>query len=256
MPQHTSNRSSLKPRTTAQLTLTVEKKLLGYVSLASATGVGVLALSQPSEAKIVYTAVHQTIAHNATLQLDLNGDGTNDFSFSNRLSGPAGAPTFSTRTSAALSISPVAKTNQVWGSSGLVSALPAGVKLGPHGKFAPSRYFMGGVSAIGGNHPMYDGPWAPPGGSEKNRYVGLKFVIDGKIHFGWARLSVQVRQTKNGGVTAVLTGYAYESEANTPIETGRTSGPEVAEVTPITLGQLALGAAGIVAWRREQEDAA
>ncbi|MFZ0418247.1 MAG: hypothetical protein WAM04_09070 [Candidatus Sulfotelmatobacter sp.] len=253
MPRHSSRRRSTNAHTTAHLDSTVEKKLLGYAALAGATGVGILALAQPAEAKIVYTATHQIIAPNTTLQLDLNGDGTNDFVFSNRFAGSPRRATSSFRTSAFLSISPAVQTNEVWGTDGLVSALPAGVKLGPGGKFAVSQFDMGGVSALDGNHPVYGGQWAPPAGSVKNHYVGLKFVINGQIHFGWARLSVEVRQTKDGGVKAVLTGYAYETEVNKPIETGKTSGPDVASAQPATLGQLALGAAGLVARRTEKE---
>jgi hypothetical protein len=252
MQRHPSNPSS-NARITAHLNPTVESRLLGYAALASATGIGVLALAQPSEAKIVYTPTHQVITTSALFYLDLNGDGIDDFVFSNRSLAAPRRATSSFRTSAFLSVSPVAQMNEVWGTDGLVSALPPGVKLGPGGKFAVSQFDMGGVSALDGNHPMYEGPWAPPGGSEKNRYVGMKFVIDGKIHFGWARLSVEVRQTKDGGVKAVLTGYAYETEVNKPIETGKTSGPDVASAQPATLGQLALGAAGLVARWREKD---
>src|ERR1700691_2282626 len=102
------------PRPLTQLNPGVEKTLLSYAALASAAGVGVMALSQPSEAKIVYTATHQVIAANTTLQIDLNGDGTNDFFLSNGFVASPRAQTSSFRTSAALSITPVAKTNQVW----------------------------------------------------------------------------------------------------------------------------------------------
>ena len=60
---------SSHPRIPSQLNPSVEKNLLGYTTLASAAGVGVLALTQPSEAKIVYTPTHQTIASGTTLHL-------------------------------------------------------------------------------------------------------------------------------------------------------------------------------------------
>jgi hypothetical protein len=252
MPQLSSNPSS-NPRPLTQLNPVVEKTLLSYAALASAAGVGVMALSQPSEAKIVYTATHQVIAANTTLQIDLNGDGTNDFFLSNRFVASPRGQTSSFRTSAALSINPVAKTNQVWGHSGFVSAMPAGIVVGSKGKFAPSQYFMGGVSALDGNHPIYQGQWAPPEGSVKNHYVDMKFVINGEIHYGWARLSVQIRQTKNGGAQAVLTGYAYETIANRGLETGKTSGADAASAKSGSLGQLALGAENTPAVRKENE---
>jgi hypothetical protein len=112
---------------------------------------------------------------------------------------------------------------------------------------------MGGAGAIDGGPPSYNGPWAPPGGFEKNRYIGLKFVINGQIHFGWARLSVEIRPARKSGARAVLTGYAYETEVGKPIETGKTSRAEVASAHSAALGRLALGAAGMVARRRDKE---
>jgi hypothetical protein len=112
---------------------------------------------------------------------------------------------------------------------------------------------MGVVSASNGGPPTYDGPWAPAGGTEKNRYVGLKFVIGGQIHFGWARFNVRMRLPRQGGLVAVLTGYAYETVANKPILTGQTKGADLAQAQPepATLGRLAEGATGLEAWRPE-----
>jgi hypothetical protein len=50
------------------------------------------------------------------------------------------------------------------------------------------------------------------------------------------------------GILAILTGYAYETEPNKPIITGKTKGPDVITLDPTTLGHLALGASQIPAW--------
>jgi hypothetical protein len=99
------------------------------------------------------------------------------------------------------------------------------------------------------------GPWA----AATKRYLGLKFVIQGQIHFGWARLNVKAQA---GGVVAVLTGYAYETIPNKPIITGKTKGPDdsnietpnaslTAPASELTLGMLALGSTALSIWRRE-----
>jgi hypothetical protein len=62
------------------------------------------------------------------------------------------------------------------------------------------------------------GPWL----DVKDKYLGLKFIVNGQIHYGWARLTTQ--QVTYCKVRALLSGYAYESDANTPIVTGQTSG--------------------------------
>lgn len=73
----------------------------------------------------------------------------------------------------------------------------------------------------------------------KNRCLGVKFTIKGKIHCGWARLSVQVQFPLT--ITATLTGYAYETIPNKAIIAGKTKGPEDSAEQPATLGRLALG---------------
>src|SRR5580698_9552996 len=101
------------------------------------------------------------------------------------------------------------------------------------------------------------GPWH----NVHNRYLGLKFLIHGKPHYGWARLNLNVNGMK---LSATLTGYAYETIPNKAIITGKTKGPDEepaanetpdASVTapthaPATLGALALGAPGLSIWRR------
>ena len=61
----------------------------------------------------------------------------------------------------------------------------------------------------------------------RGRYLGLKFLIRGKVHYGWARLNVTVGNSK---ITATLTGYAYETIPNNPIIAGKTKGPDEATV--------------------------
>jgi hypothetical protein len=87
----------------------------------------------------------------------------------------------------------------------------------------------------------------------KNRYLGFKFAIKGKIHYGWARLSVAVKSSGGVSLTTTLTGYAYETIPGKSIIAGATKGPEDAEGTavnshtraPVTLGALAFGASGL-----------
>jgi hypothetical protein len=64
----------------------------------------------------------------------------------------------------------------------------------------------------------------------------MKFTINGKVHYGWARLSVTNLKDKFR-ITATLTGYAYETIPNKPIKAGQTHDGDEA-----TLGRLAQGA--------------
>jgi hypothetical protein len=106
-----------------------------------------------------------------------------------------------------------------------------------------------------GSHTSF-GPWLNVRGQ---RYLGLKFVVNGKTHYGWARVKID-RPTDH----MTLTGYAYETIPNKPIITGATKGPDETNLeepeanltTPIrnspSLGLLALGAPGLSIWRREE----
>jgi len=224
----------------------MEKKLLGYATLAAASGVAMLALAPSAEAKVVYTATNQKLPLNTTFVLDVNGDGIPDFNFfaGTLLGGALRRDTYTFNSDATLTVSAASQSNQVRGAQFVASALPAGVKIGGDRKFEGGNLFMGAVSATDGGPPIYFGPWAPQGGNVKDHYVGLKFVINGETHYGWARFNVQIRQPLKGNLQAILTGYAYETVPNASIMAGKTSGAEEADTRPATLGQLAAGAAG------------
>ena len=97
----------------------------------------------------------------------------------------------------------------------------------------------------------------------RDRYLGLKFKINGKFHYDWARLNVKVLKGKFK-ITATLTGYAYETIPGKAIIAGATKGPDDAETAaslhshtpePAALGMLALGAPWLSIWRREESAA-
>jgi hypothetical protein len=240
-----------KPRTAAPLTPKLDRNLFSYAAAATAAGVGVLALSQASHAEIVYTPTNKTITADASrVYIDLNNDGINDFQFND---------TYFTSIFARRGAFPTGNTSRVAGylgvygsqtpnrpvanGKGYALALPAGMKVGSPQQFKSGleEGLMAGCNIVGGGGTFF-GPWET---GEKNRYLGLKFSIDGETHYGWARLSVQ---TKRCVFTGLLTGYAYETHADTPIVTGQTSGTDSsandAAETPPSLGSLALGADG------------
>jgi len=68
-----------------------------------------------------------------------------------------------------------------------------------------------------------------------NRYLGLKFTIKGKTHYGWARLTIP---WLNVGFSVTLTGYAYETIPNKSIIAGKTHGGA-------SLGALAAGSTAL-----------
>jgi hypothetical protein len=126
----------------------------------------------------------------------------------------------------------------------VASALPGGARIGPERKF-PVHHPLMAVELFNRIHTsQYSdvGPWVEKDTGVRNRYLGLKFVIHGKVHYGWARLSVTLGHHRQyGDVSGTLTGYAYETNPNKPIIAGQITGPDVITVQPETLGSLARG---------------
>jgi hypothetical protein len=250
---------SSAPRRSASLSDSVHQRLNMYVLVASAAGGGVLASPQSAQAKIVYTPANIAISPMTTLQLDLNHDGFKDFSFIDTSS--SNAHTFV----AYLAVRPLGSQNKIWGRGANAPALRAGVRIGPAGQFSRAGgKNMGGYFAYyynGKRSHGYVGPWANGGKGVRNRYLGLKFLIKGKVHFGWARLTVS---TKKPHIFGKLTGYAYETVPGKSIVAGKTKGlddtnikaPDASLTTPTpvlpTLGLLAGGAPMLSIWRREE----
>jgi hypothetical protein len=252
---------SSRPRKTANLSDSVQRKLNMYVLAANAAGVGALASAQPANAKIVYTPAHVRIV--GRVNLDLNHDGIADFTIKTNVHHETSwMNVFSFR------------QNRVWGSVRYgtrvsASALPAGVRVGPNqAKFqkGPSCYFSAShyppckyMADTYRNATFSTTSRGFPWVNVTSGYLGLEFHIKGKIHYGWARLNRKTVKDK-----FVLTGYAYETIPNKPIITGKTKGPEdlssieqpnpvaLPTPTPSTLAALAIGAPGLSIWRREE----
>jgi hypothetical protein len=231
------NRSPRQPRTSYKLSEATHQRLNSYALAASAAGVGMLALTLPVEAKIIYTSTHHVIKKGVSYKLDLNHDGKIDFT----LRAKSSARTSSS--SMLLSASPAAGNGVrgFGGNPGWASALKAGSAVGPY-QYFPGKG-MAEVARTAGSGIDYSGSWV----NVKNRFLGLRFKIAGKIHYGWARLSVQATKSS---IIATLTGYAYETTPNKPLRAGQTKGGEddtsVGQLNPYapessTLGLLAMG---------------
>jgi hypothetical protein len=244
---------SHQPRKAVNLTESIHHRLSMYALTAGAAGVGTLVLAQPAQARIVYTHADRAFGHSGVV-IDLNHDGIHDFKLqSMRLYSD---------TQAMLAFS--LRSNRVFGEGSHgdpASHLRAGYRIGPHqDKFQQGSYLLvtnsrrvGPAKVLSFTKSSTRGdPWS----KAKHGYLGLRFLIKGKIHYGWARIchDPQLNAWR-------LTGYAYETIPNKPIIAGatkevddenqpagvsfKTNAPE-----PATLGMLAQGAPGLSIWRR------
>jgi tetrahydromethanopterin S-methyltransferase subunit D len=156
-----------KSRSTVHVNFTLENRLLAYVTAAGAAGVGLAAIAQPAEAKIVYTPLSNVQLYNLTT-VDLNGDGVPDLSFK-FYSSNYGADQF---------VYPGAGGALVFGSLNNVYGPfpnPWLTRIGPKSKFSTER---GLINAVAGCHSTCEnfGLWV----KQTDRYLGIKFLIAGK----------------------------------------------------------------------------
>lgn len=214
-------------------------------------------MTKPAQAEIVYTPINQNIPFDTTYNLDLNNDGIVDFQIKNHEEGNLGLK-------ADLFMLALDPNNRAAGAAFAPSALAGGVAIGGDTAFPDhnvgklAEWFFSFSSTLG---PRYWGNWR----HATNRYLGLKFMINGEVHYGWARLSVSCIFLRP--VSAKITGYAYETEANQPVDAGQTkeSGGEIADARSApspgwrvgngqkSLAALALGSTCPAAWMREEE---
>ncbi len=253
------------------LSSVLEKNLSAYALAAGSAGVALLACAQSADAKVVITKVDLPVPINGTpVQFDINGDGQMDFSLSAYADGgcsstsarlkhhnarpPLGCGFFDDQ----LRVIPAQAANQIW-QAGTSNGYNCAADLGRGVRIDRLRPFAGGAMVMYGDVGTSAGvqfcPWRfhdPP-----KYYLGVKFLdTGGNLHYGWVRLAV-------GGISATITGYAYETIPNKPILTGAVAEADEAALTPsdltphtpqsAMLGHLALGAAGLAAWRREEE---
>jgi hypothetical protein len=234
-----------------------------YSLAAAAAGVSILALTQPANGEVVITRKTIPIPVNAyflppppPVAIDINHDGINDFSFS--------LYSFAYHSfNLDLTMWPL-EGGAVMGQPGLkgpiyASALMRGAKIGPSAHFSTTGRadieLAHGFDASSNYSRKLYGNW---GGNPTNRYIGVKFLINGQTHYGWVRMTVT---TEPSGLSATITAYAYETVANKRILAGspaktaeaasRLSDPSLHQGRA-SLGMLAFGSDGLKLWRREE----
>jgi hypothetical protein len=241
------------PSTIGNHSESFHRQLNAYALAAGAAGVSLLALAQPCEARIIHR------------QIGVKLFGINHYEFN-----PANQ-------SAAPFLFSGSFINQTYGWWNRVWMVPraasAGVLLAKNGFDADLRLSV----VVGGDRVFGEGvssgllfTYGPYGGGtlkhhrgnfsfNQTAYVGFKFSIAGKEHFGWLRLKITIHPFPGEKQTTVhIRDYAYETVPGKSIRTGQTE--EAADSDEISgnprsasLGALALGASGIPLWRRQEK---
>jgi hypothetical protein len=271
--------SSTRKKTPAALVVSSARtKQFDQLLLAYAlAGAGVIMLTPTAGAEIVYTPA-DVILTRGLLQIDLDHDGTSDLRIINREH-----QSFSSAyVDGVLAVHGNAAGVAIVAQEGYFRAyaLPLGFPIGPDSPKpfvdAETRillmanafcYPLAGASAPKAPQDCNsDGFWK----KATQRFLGLRFELNGETHYGWARFSTTFRYQPLPLIKAHLTGYAYETEPNKTILAGDTGleadagmggvnageasiGTERAVEGP-TLGLLSLGSIGMDAWRQRKQD--
>ncbi len=228
---------------------------VGLYSLAAAVaGVSMLALAEPAQAEVVLTkkAIPVPITPWPTpepVKISMANNGIDNFYiWRYSLGSDRGLLAWgANRRGTSVEIG-------AGGYYGKALALPRGAKIGPSASLFSNYTDL--VEATESGPPRYSrGYW---GGNIKNRYLGVKFQLNGQTHYGWIRLTVTTN-VKSGkpSLEATITGYAYETVANKAIKAGTAATAEAAvrgaeRHAGASLGMLAAGAEGMPLWRREE----
>jgi hypothetical protein len=247
-----------------ELSKATDWRLKAYSLAAIAAGVGALALAQPAEGEVVIMRKKTPVPVSSyffppphPVFVSLNNNGINDFSF--LLYSFAYHSRDMDLTVAPLEGGAVIGKEQP-GVNGFshfyASMLKRGAKIGPSAHFSSGaqgpvverQLHLVNSSSVSINRTY--GNW---GGNAPNTYLGVKFLIDGETHYGWVRLMVGI--SPYYGVSATITAYAYETEANKRILAGVPEGKAAVSIDQMkgpSLGALAAGADGLPSWRNPQ----
>jgi hypothetical protein len=225
----------------------LQRKLSVYALAAGAAGVGALTSSYPAEGEVVYTPAHQVLGRNQTYAIDLNHDGITDYTLDNSFFQDGRGSSYR---AADLNVTSTAGKIVCSSEGYAAAALQKGAKIGPKDGFAAACSVMAERLGEGSFGTYSFGDWF----NVSDKYLGLRFEIQGQVHYGWARLTVKWNNAY--WIVATLSGFAYETDADKPIRAGdeghnaaETSGSAPVSAVELPrkpcLGVLSLGSLGL-----------
>ena len=213
----TIEREPLKAATNPCVHWALEPRLMLYALAAGAT----LAFSCPTQAQVVFTPSSAVLQGLGRLDIDLDHDGSNDFSILARWT------VYDTSNMIqAMFASGNRGSDQVATGSRDALKFRKGEQIGPGQSFRAFALM---------ETPFYRGIWNY---NTESRSLGVRFLINGEIHYGWIGFR-QVRIFPT--IAAKLYGYAYETTPDKPILAGDTGTGTSPNFQPTSLEILASG---------------
>jgi hypothetical protein len=195
----------------------LDRRFLFYALAAGAT----LALTAPSHAEVIFTPSNAFLRGIGKFDIDIDHDGSTEFSLTIEMIH------YSTHS---LELALLAYGNhpshQIVAQGASALALEKKTRIGGGRTF---RAFTAMETAV------YGGPWS----DVTNRFLGVRFLINGEIHYGW----IGFREVRNFPMGARLAGWAYETVPDKPILAGDNGAGASADnfISPTSLEILAAG---------------
>ena len=197
-----------------------EHRLLIYMLAAGAT----LAWSAPTQAEVVFTSSNAFLKGVGKFDIDIDHDGSADFSLSIKMIH------YSTHS---LELALLAYGNRP--SHQIVARAANALPLEKKTRIAAGRTFRAFTAM---ETAVYGGLWA----DVTNRFLGVRFLINGEVHYGWIGFSA----VRDFPMSARLAGWAYEAVPGKEILAGDTGSSESgATFEPTSLEILAAGHSAI-----------
>src|SRR5215469_15255450 len=168
-------------------------------------------LTLPAVAEILYTQVNVTVSGNGIIKIDLNHDGQVDMSI----------VAHDRQCNSGFVYGVPSSDAGAQANGSYIVALSAGAAINATKTFySPEGLMLAYDLCPVGPPPRITGAWQ----NVTNHYLGIKFHINGQVHYGWARLNVTIGNLGFRRPPVVtLTGYAYETIAGQGITAGQTS---------------------------------
>jgi hypothetical protein len=171
--------------------------------------ISMLALASTAAAEVVYTPVNVTISGKGSIKFDLNHDRLNDFVLHSVAQvtscGNRGGLKGSSK------LTPVSGDGVVVSQLDFAAVLASGIPVDGNSTFY-------GRKAI-----VTQFFFCQTGSETVSGYLGLEFLINGQVHYGWAQIYIHASFSEQGFIETTLVDFAYETIPGQAIKTGQTS---------------------------------
>ena len=195
-------------------------KLAAYSAMAGAFALTGAAASAQTD--IIYTDIDDvTLNIGEFTVLDIDGNGTIDYYFE-VIENSAGNWSFARLFGYLPTYSYGNSQNQFIGYWG--AFLPYGSALNEGSAIDSGAGFIGTASygGVGFLASIYSGVTYGPFADQTDKYLGIRFDIDGEAHYGWIRMDATV-----GPVSLTIKDFAYREGADEGLDAGQTENEPV-----------------------------